>query len=46
MRHLEDSLHISCVRYFAYAHPEQGYYMAIVRSIGDFINETEKYLQQ
>lgn len=114
MRHLEDNLHISCVRYFAYAHPElalllhhspnggkrnaieaarfkamgtragfpdlallvargkyhgaffelkapkgvlsahqkayiealreQGYYVAIVRSIDDFINETEKYL--
>lgn len=115
MRHIEDSLHIACVRYFAYAHPElslllhhspnggkrnareaarfkamgtragfpdlallvprgpyhgaffelkapkgvlsvyqkayiealrkQGYYIAIIRSIDDFINETEKYLQ-
>lgn len=114
MQHPEDRLHISCVRYFAYAHPElalllhhspnggkrnareaarfkamgtragfpdlallvarggyhgaffelkapkgvlsahqkayiealreQGYYVAIVRSIDDFINETENYL--
>lgn len=114
MQHPEDRLHISCVRYFAYAHPElalllhhspnggkrnareaarfkamgtragfpdlallvprgnyhgaffelkapkgvlsahqkayiealreQGYYVAIIRSIDDFINESEGYL--